>query len=120
MAEDIDLPSGGKKRRVIHWNPDAGREQATRRWTIKRIVLTSIAGFFGVLFAAGLVIRGARLVFGPDTFRPGSAAVADGQPVSANSAFISQAKAEQLHEMLSKQLAELRRMAPDHPVQLQN
>lgn len=121
MAEDTDSSSGAKKRRVIHWNPDAGREQNVRRWTWKKIVLATVGGFFGLLVAAGLVIRGARLIFGPDTFRPGSAVVAQsGEPSDPNSAFITQNKAEQLHEQSSKQLAELRRMPPDHPVQLQN
>src|ERR1044071_2214329 len=120
MAEDTDSSSGAKKRRVIHWNPDAGREQNVRRWTWQKILLATVGGFFGLLTAAGLWIRGARLIFGPDTFRPGSAVVQSGEPSDPNSAFITQNKAEQLHDQASKQLAELRRMPPDHPVQLQN
>jgi tetratricopeptide (TPR) repeat protein len=119
MAEEIDSTSSGKKRRVIHWNPDAGREQAARRWTWKRIAAWTVGGFFALLFAAGIVIRLARLVLGPDVFRPAATVAADGK-VDANSAFVNQTNAEQLHEMVSKQLVELRRMPPDHPVQLQN
>ncbi len=119
MAEELDNTQG-RKRRVIHWNPDAGREQVTRRWTWKRIVLWGVGGFFGVLFAAGLVIRGLKLALGPDVFSPKAAAVAGSPTVAdANSAFISQAKAEQSHEITSKALEELKKLPMDHPVQFQ-
>ena len=119
MAEEIESNSG-KKRRIIHWNPDAGNEQVRRKWTLKRILLWSVGGFFGVLFTAAIVIRGAKLVFGPEIFEPKSAQSAAGPTVAdANSAFISQAKAEQLHEIVAKALNELRRMPADHPMQLQ-
>jgi tetratricopeptide (TPR) repeat protein len=119
MAEETDHTQG-KKRRVIHWNPDAGREQEARRWTWKRILLWSVGGFFGLLFAAGLVIRGVKLVFGPDIFSSKPAVVAGAPTVAdANSAFISQAKAEQSHEITSKALEELKKLPVDHPVQFQ-
>ena len=118
MAEEND-PNAAKKRRVIHWNPDAGREQVHRRWTWKRITLWSVGGFFALLFAAGIVIRVAKLVLGPQIFA-GKQAVTQGETVAqANSAFISQAKSEQLHELASKSLRELRKMPTDHPVQLE-
>jgi tetratricopeptide (TPR) repeat protein len=119
MAEENESGSA-KKRRVIHWNPEAGREQQRRRWTWKRILGWSVGGFFGLLFAAGIVIRVAKLVFGPDLFQPRAVATAPGQTVAdANTAFISEAKAEQSHEMASKALRELRRMPTDHPVQME-
>ena len=119
MAEEPDSNSV-KKRRVIHWNPDAGREQVRRRWTWKRMLLVGVGGFFGLLIAAGIVIRLTKLVLGPDVFKRQAAVTAEGQSVAdANSAFISQAKAEQMHELASKALRELRRVPADHPVQLQ-
>jgi tetratricopeptide (TPR) repeat protein len=119
MAEETDSTSG-KKHRVIHWNPDAGREQARRRWTWKRILGWTVGGFFGLLFAAGIVIRVAKLVFGPDLFQKRAEAVASAEPGDSNSAFISQTKAAQSRELATKALGELRRMPADHPVQLQN
>src|ERR1044071_8840071 len=102
MAEETELNSA-KKRRIIHWNPDAGREQVSRRWTVKRIAAWTVGGFFGLLFAAAIVIRVANLVLGPDIFQPRAAATTAGQTLAAaNSAFISQAKAEQAHEMVAK------------------
>ncbi|MBI5693529.1 MAG: hypothetical protein HZC55_25925 [Verrucomicrobia bacterium] len=120
MAEENEA-NPSKKRRVIHWNPDAGREEVRRRWTWKRIVVWSVGGFFGLLFAAGLVIRGIKLVMGPDVFRPRVVA-APGEPTvtDANTAFISQAKAEQAFELTSKALRELRRVPADHPAQLEH
>lgn len=119
MAEENDI-SPGKKHRIIHWNPEAGREQVRRRWTWKRILAWTVGGFFGLLFAAGIAIRAAKLVLGPDIFRPQAEQVSDVPNVAdASSAFISQAKAEQSHELASKALLELRRMPQDHPVQLQ-
>src|SRR5437016_4746706 len=101
MAEETEN-NPGKKRRVIHWNPDAGREQAKRRWTWKRILAWSVGGFFGLLFAAGIVIRVAKLVLGPDIFKSQPTVVVNGENLAnANSAFVTQAKAEQLHEQLS-------------------
>jgi tetratricopeptide (TPR) repeat protein len=119
MAEEIESASA-KKRRIIHWNPDAGREQVRKRWTWKRILLWSVGGFFGLLITAGILIRVAKLVFGPEIFQPRVAQTSQGQTVAdANSAFVTQAKAEQLHEIVTKSLNELRRMPADHPVQLQ-
>ncbi len=119
MAEEIESGSA-KKRRVIHWNPDAGREQVRRRWTWKRILGWSVGGFFGLLFGAGLVIRGAKLVFGPDVFHGRVVAATPAETVSdANSAFINEAKASQAHEIASKSLRELRRLPTDHPIQLE-
>lgn len=116
MAEDLD-PNTAKKRRIIHWNPDAGREQVSRRWTWKRILLWTVGGFFGLLFTAGLVIRIIKRV-NPELFETTAQVAAPGQTVAdAKTAFISQAKAEQLHEMASKALIGLRRMPADHPRQ---
>jgi tetratricopeptide (TPR) repeat protein len=119
MAEEIEFNTG-KKRRIIHWNPDAGREQVRNRWTWKRILAWSVTGFFGLLLAAGIMIRAAKLVLGPDIFTARAGAVA-GEPsvADASSAFISRAKAEQMHEMASKSLAEIKRIPSDHPVQFQ-
>ena len=119
MAEETDSNSA-KKRRIIHWNPDAGRAQESRRWTWKRILVWSVGGFFGLLFAAAIVIRGIKLVLGPDIFSPKAEVVAGAPSVeNASSAFISRAKAEQMQEIASKSLRELRRVPVDHPVQLQ-
>jgi hypothetical protein len=119
MAEEIESTSG-KKRRIIHWNPDAGREQVRNRWTWKRILAWSVGGFFGLLLVAGVLIRVAKKVLGPDIFSPRAEVVA-GEPsvADASSAFISRAKAEQMHEIAAKSLAEIKRIPADHPVQFQ-
>jgi tetratricopeptide (TPR) repeat protein len=119
MPEEAEINSG-KKRRIIHWNPDAGREQVRSKWTWKRILAWSVGGFVGLLFAAGIVIRAAKLILGPDIFTP-RAEVASSEPsvADASSAFVSRAKAEQMHELASKSLAEIKRIPSDHPVQFQ-
>lgn len=120
MAEEIE-PNAGKKRRVIHWNPDAGREEVRRKWTWKRVVAWGAGGFVGLLLVAGVVIRGIKLVFGPDVFQSRTAVVAAEPSVTdASSAFISRAKAEQAYELNSKALRELRRIPTDHPSQLEH
>jgi tetratricopeptide (TPR) repeat protein len=119
MAEEPEI-SSGKKHRIIHWNPDAGREQVRRRWTWKRILAWTVGGFFGLLFAAAIAVRAAKFVLGPDIFRPQAEQTAGVPNVAdANTAFVSQTKAEQAHELASKALGGLRRMPQDHPVQLQ-
>ena len=120
MADETESTTG-KKRRIIHWNPEAGRETVQRRWTWKRIVLWSVGGFFGLLFAAGIVIRVAKRILGPDVFRGGET-VAMSAPTQddANRAFISQSKAELSHATATKALAELKRLPTDHPKQLQD
>ncbi|MSU65546.1 MAG: hypothetical protein EXS38_05475 [Opitutus sp.] len=119
MAE-VNETNTGKKRRIIHWNPDASREQVQRRWTWQRILGWSVGGFFGLLIVAGIVIRVAKMLLGPDIFEPRVVATAAGPNLAdANTAFISQAKAEQSHELASKAIVQLQRMPPDHPVQLQ-
>ncbi len=117
MAEDLD-PNTAKKRRIIHWNPDAGREQVSRRWTWKRVLAWSVGGLVGLLLAGRITVEVSKLLFGPDVFSPRVATTAPGQTVSdAKTAFMSQAKAEQLQEMASKALIGLRRMPADHPRQ---
>src|SRR3954471_21246903 len=119
MAEQNES-NAGKKRRVIHWNPEADREPTKSKWTVKRIILWSVGGFFGLLFAAGILIRTAKLVLGPDIFKPRAEIAAGAEaPADANSGYISETKAEFAHETASKQLASLRRLPTDHPVQLQ-
>ncbi len=119
MAEENENNSA-KKRRVIHWNPDAGREKVGRRWTWKRILAWSIGGLCGLLLAGRIGVEATKLVMGPDVFKPRATASARGQSVSdANSAFISQANAEQSHEIAAKALRELKRLPTDHPIQLE-
>ena len=119
MAEQSD-PTPGKKRRVIHWNPEAGQEPVKSQWTVKRIIGWSVGGFFGLLFAAGIVIRVTKLVLGPNVFKPRSEMAADAaNPADANSGYISETKAAFVHETSAKALAGLRRLPTDHPVQLQ-
>lgn len=120
MADENESSSSGKKRRIIHWNPEAGRETAQRRWTLKRLLLWSVGGFFGLLLTASVVIRVAKLVLGPQIFQPSEAVVVSAQTHGdANTAFVSQSKAELAHATATKALNELRRSPHDHPVQLQ-
>ena len=119
MADDNENTSG-KKRRIIHWNPEAGREIQQRRRTWKRMLLWSVYSFFGLLLASGLFIRAAKMVLGPEIFQTGSAVVmAAPTHEDANTAFVSQSKAELARATATKALAELRRLPHDHPVQLQ-
>lgn len=119
MAEENEI-NAVRKRRVIHWDPNAGREQEGRRWTWKRIAIWTVGGFFGLLFSAAIVIRAIKYAFGPEVFSPRPQAVAQADTVaSASSAFISRAKAEQAHELTSKALDELRKIPPDHTLQMQ-
>jgi tetratricopeptide (TPR) repeat protein len=117
MAEND--PVAGKKHRVIHWNPDAGAAPAHRKWTWKRIVLWSVGGFFGLLFAAGIVIRIAKAALGPEIFHSGTAAQAGAGSNDPNAAFVSQTRAEFAHETASKGMIEIRRMPQNHPTQLE-
>ena len=118
MAEQNDS-NAGKKRRVIHWNPEADREPTKSAWTWKRILAWSVFGFFGLLVGAGILIRVAKVVLGPDLFKPRTEAVAGTESAAdANSGYISETKADFAHETAAKSLASLRRLPTDHPVQL--
>lgn len=84
------------------------------------MLLWTVGGFVGLLFAAGLVIRAVKLVLGPEVFQAGSAVAANAPTHDdANIAFVSQSKAELAHATATKALTELRRLPQDHPVQLQ-
>jgi tetratricopeptide (TPR) repeat protein len=117
MAEDTE-PTTGKKHRIIHWNPDAGKEQEKRRWSWLRITGWCVGGFFVLLFAAGGVIRLVRLVK-PEAFRPHAVVAETADSNDPNAAFVSQTKAEFIHENVGKALAELRRLPMPHPRQLE-
>lgn len=120
MAEENEV-NAGRKRRVIHWNPDAGKQEQRQRWTWPRIAAWTAGGSLGLLLAAGLVIRGIKLVWGPEVFQPRAVDTVAAAPTveGASSAFISRAKAEQAFELASKALKELRRLPTDHPSQLE-
>src|SRR5476651_1294166 len=119
MAEQND-PTPNKKRRVIHWNPEAGQEPVKSAWTWKRILAWSVGGLFALLLAGRITVEITKLVLGPDVFKPHSEMAANaGSAADANSGYISETKAEFAHENTAKQLASLRRLPTDHPVQLQ-
>jgi len=119
MAEETE-PTSGKKRRIIHWNPDAGKEQVRRRWTWGRVVLWTVGGFFGLLFAAGGVIRLVKLAR-PELFQAATPTAGAGVPGSTdpNAAFVSETKAEFTHENTGKALAELRKLPMSNPRQVE-
>ncbi len=118
MAEQND-PTPGKRRRVIHWNPEAGRETVQSRWTWKRVLVWTVGGFFGLLFAAGIVVRVTKLVLGPDIFTPRVELEAAATAADSTSGYISETKAAFAHENAAKGLAELRRLPTNHPVQVE-
>ncbi|HYC69983.1 MAG TPA: hypothetical protein VEB66_02175 [Opitutaceae bacterium] len=114
-----DTPdSAPKKRRIIHWDPEHGATSRQRRWTPLRILGWTVGGFFGLLLTAGLVIRGVKLVFGPQVFQLAGAG-AGATPETPGAAFVSQSKAELARENASKAMAELRKLPTDHDSQLQ-
>ncbi|MFZ5496462.1 MAG: hypothetical protein ACOZE5_14150 [Verrucomicrobiota bacterium] len=117
MSDPSDFPPA-RKHRVIHWDPDHGRASGAKRWTALRIAAWSAGGLLGLLIAAGLVIRGIRLVVGPQFLRP-AAIVADGAAPDPSLAFVSESKATLARENVAKALAEMRRLPQDHPSQLQ-
>lgn len=117
MAEDTEPPIG-KKHRIIHWNPDAGKEQEKRRWSWLRILGWCVGSFIVLLFAAGGVIRLVRLVK-PEAFRPHAVVAETADSNDPNAAFVSQTKAEFIHENVGKALAELRRLPTTHPRQIE-
>ena len=116
MSEQPDS-TPAKKRRIIHWDPEHGRAAHKKRWTILRILGWSAGSFLGLLIVAGLVIRGIRLVVGPQ-FLSSSPAVAVA-PETPGTTFVSESKAQLARETAAKALGELRRMPQDHPSQLQ-
>lgn len=107
-----------RKHRVIHWDPEHGQAKRASRWTVLRIAGWVLGGSLGLLIAAGLVIRGLRLIAGPDFLRPGAVAVAPDQ-LDPSQAFVSESKATLARENVANALGEMRRIPQDHPAQLQ-
>jgi len=107
MSEQTDS-SPAKKRRVIHWDPEHGQATGKKRWTVLRIVAWGFGGTLALLLLAGLVIRGIRIVVGPQFLRP-EAAVEVASRESAGTAFVSESKAALARENVAKALAEIRR-----------
>jgi len=112
MAEDTE---SGKKRRVIHWNPETGKSQSRSGWKISRILGWTAGGFVALLLAAGVVIRGIKLVWGPEVFS-GSPAVANA-PADSTAAFVSQQRAEFEYAQISRAMEEVRKLPNQHPTQ---
>lgn len=117
MPEEIDQSSSGKKRRVIHWNPDADAAPDRKRWTWQRIVLWTVGGFVGLLLVAGIVIRVAKRVLGPDIFAAHTESAETAAANDPSVAFVTQSKAEFTYENVKKALVELRKVPQDHPKQ---
>jgi hypothetical protein len=117
MSDPTDS-SPNRKRRVIHWDPDHGRASGAKRWTVLRIASWVLGGGLALLIAAGLVIRGIRLVVGPQFLRPAMVAQ-NGVEADPSLAFVSESKATLARENVEKALGEMRRLPQDHPSQLQ-
>jgi tetratricopeptide (TPR) repeat protein len=117
MSESPDT-SPNRKRRVIHWDPEHGQAKGGKRWTVLRLAGWVLGGGLALLIAAGLVIRGVRLVVGPQFLRPEAAAAASNE-ADPSQAFVSESKATLARENVAKALAEMRRLPQDHPAQLQ-
>ena len=117
MSDSSDS-STNRKRRVIHWDPDHGRANGAKRWTLLRIAGWGFGGGLALLIAAGLVIRGIRLVVGPQFLRPAAVAPSSAE-TDPSLAFVSESKATLARENVEKALAEMRRLPQDHPSQLQ-
>jgi tetratricopeptide (TPR) repeat protein len=117
MSDSSDS-STNKKRRVIHWDPEHGRDNGAKRWTVLRIAGWVFGGGLALLIVAGLVIRGVRLVVGPQFLRP-AMAEQGGAETDPSLAFVSESKATLARENVAKALAEMRRLPQDHPSQLQ-
>src|SRR5688572_25567157 len=108
MSDSSDS-STNKKRRVIHWDPDHGRANGAKRWTVLRIAGWVLGGGLALLIVAGLVIRGVRLVVGPQFLRP-TMAEQSGTETDPSLAFVSESKATLARENVAKALAEMRRL----------
>lgn len=106
-----------RKRRVIHWNPDAGKEQQRSRWTAKRFAAWLIGGPIVLLLVAAVVIRGTKLVLGPQVFG-GAPAVAATPPESAAVAFANETNAQFAYDNAKKGLAQAAKLPNNHPSQL--
>jgi hypothetical protein len=117
MPEETES-SPTRKRRVIHWNPDAGKEQQRRRWTLRRLAAWVVGGPISLLLVAAVVIRGAKLVFGPQVFGGAPAATAPAQPENAAAAFATETKAQFEHDNAAKGLAQVAKLPQNHPSQL--
>jgi hypothetical protein len=117
MPEETES-SPTRKRRVIHWNPDAGKAQQRSRWTLQRIAAWVVVGPVALLLVAAVVIRGAKLVFGPQVFGGAPAAAAPVQPENASAVFATETKAQFAHDTATKGLAQVAKLPQNHPSQL--
>ena len=91
---------------MIHWDPEQDQTARKPGWTVLRIIGWGLGGTLGLLIAAGLVIRGVRLVVGPQFLRP--AAVTEvASSESAGTAFVSESKAALARENVAKAVAEI-------------
>jgi tetratricopeptide (TPR) repeat protein len=118
MSDQPDPTTVKKPRRIIHWDPEHGRVVGQRRWTALRILGWATGGFLGLLLAAGLVIRGIRLVVGPE-FLQTTSSITPGTAEIPGDAFVSESKASLARETAAKTLGELRRLPHGHPALLQ-
>lgn len=112
---DLSESAPVKKRRVIHWDPEKEQAATQRKLTPLRVLGWTVGGLVGALLVAGLVIRGAKMAFGPDVFGPVASAHADGPTAErAGDTFVSQSKAELSRETATKALDELQKLPLDH------
>ncbi len=120
MSDQPDSPASAKKRRIIHWDPEHGNPGQQRRWRPLRILGWTLGGFVGLLLVAAVVIRGLKLVIGPEVF---SSVIASARgaadPGDPGATFVSQSKAALAHETVGKTLIEMRKLPQTHNSQLQ-
>ncbi|WP_069960999.1 tetratricopeptide repeat protein [Lacunisphaera limnophila] len=117
MSDSSDS-TPNKKRRVIHWDPEHGRDNGAKRWTVLRLAAWILGGGLALLIVAGLAIRGIRLVVGPQFLRPDAVATSTTTD-DPSLAFVTESKATLARENVANALNEMRRLPQDHPSQLQ-
>jgi len=109
-------PQSRKKHRVIHWNPEAGKEQKGHRWSIGRIVGWSAGGLVGLLAVAAITTRTIKF-FNPDAFAAFSDTPQQVVAQDPNTLFINQSLADTAHDQAAKTLEQIKKLPTDHPQQ---
>ncbi len=119
MSDQPEAPAPAKKRRIIHWDPEQGNQGQQRRWRPLRILGWTAGGIVGLFLVAAVVIRGIKLVVGPEVFQAVIASAKGASPDDPGSTFVSQSKAALAHETVGKTLVEMRKLPQNHDSQLQ-
>ncbi len=122
--EDNQNPGGGKKRRIIHWNPDEDDSAQTRTESRNRGLMFFLPVVAGLLILSVLAYAGLKFYIrgqeGTPTMSDSAEPSAENVVTGGGARFVSPQSVQREMEKLRQEVSAIRKITDDHPSLIRN